>query len=232
MNISIIGTGYVGLVTGTCLADFGLSVTCVDQDETKISLLNSGGVPIYEPNLAPLIKKNVSAGRLTFTTDLQVPPSLRATEGSAAIPPSSPSPLRGEGRVRVKYPFDLISNPEFLREGSAVYDFTHPDKIVIGCENDKAKQIMQEIYSKCFDPLAMENSRRILPTLTYCQDEYDTARNSHTLVILTEWNQFRNIDLSKIKKLLKTPVLLDLKNLYEPEKVKSLGFIYEGVGGL
>jgi len=232
VNISIIGTGYVGLVTGTCLADFGLSVTCVDQDETKISLLNSGGVPIYEPNLAPLIKKNVSAGRLTFTTDLQVPPSLRATEGSAAIPPSSPSPLRGEGRVRVKYPFDLISNPEFLREGSAVYDFTHPDKIVIGCENDKAKQIMQEIYSKCFDPLAMENSRRILPTLTYCQDEYDTARNSHTLVILTEWNQFRNIDLSKIKKLLKTPVLLDLKNLYEPEKVKSLGFIYEGVGGL
>jgi len=146
MNISIIGTSYVGLVTGACFADFGLSVTCVDQDETKISLLNSGGVPIYEPNLTPLIKKNVSAGRLIFTTDLQVPPSLRATEGNAAIPPSSPSPLRGEGRVRVKHPFDLVSNPEFLREGSAVYDFTHPDKIVIGCENDKAKQIMQEIY--------------------------------------------------------------------------------------
>ena len=71
MNISIIGTGYVGLVTGTCLADFGLSVTCVDQDETKISLLNSGGVPIYEPNLAPLIEKNISAGRLIFTTDLE-----------------------------------------------------------------------------------------------------------------------------------------------------------------
>lgn len=71
MNISIIGTGYVGLVTGTCLADFGLEVTCVDQDETKISLLNSGGVPIYEPNLAPLIEKNVSAGRLTFTTNLE-----------------------------------------------------------------------------------------------------------------------------------------------------------------
>jgi len=131
MNISIIGTGYVGLVTGTCLADFGLQVTCVDQDETKISLLNSGGVPIYEPNLAPLIKKNVLAGRLTFTTDFekavkeskvifiavgtppnddgsanlvqieevakqialsinnyQVPPSLRVTEGSAAIPSS------------------------------------------------------------------------------------------------------------------------------------------------
>jgi len=153
VNISIIGSGYVGLVTGTCLADFGLSVTCVDQDETKISLLNSGGVPIYEPNLAPLIEKNISAGRLTFTTDLQVPPSLRATEGSAAIPPSSPSPLRGEGRVRVKYPFDLVSNPEF-----------------------------------------------------------------------------RNLDLLKIKKLLRSPILLDLRNLYDLAKTKSLGFVYEGIG--
>ena len=222
MQVTIIGTGYVGLVTGTCLADFGLQVTCIDQDEQKINMLNSGGVPIYEPNLAPLIEKNISAGRLTFTADLedavrkskvifiavgtpsnrdgsanlkqieeaaqqiavflneykvivikstvpvgttrQVPPSLRATEGSAAIHPSSPSPssrdsssypspLRGEGRVRVKYPFELVSNPEFLREGSAVYDFTHPDKI------------------ECFDPLAMENSRKVLPTLTYCQDE-------------------------------------------------------------
>jgi UDPglucose 6-dehydrogenase len=309
MQITIIGTGYVGLVTGTCLADFGLSVTCVDQDETKISLLNSGGVPIYEPNLAPLIEKNISAGRLTFTTDLedavrkskvifiavgtpsnrdgsanlkqietvaqqiavflneykvivikstvpvgttrkineiiikkQAPPSLRATEGSAAIPPSviarsDPSSViaRSEATKQSQPPsksfdFDLVSNPEFLREGSAVYDFTHPDKIVIGTNSDKALKIMQGIYRKCFDPLAMENSRRILPDLTYCQDEYDTARNSHALVILTEWNQFRNIDLSKIKKLLKTPVLLDLKNLYEPEKVKSLGFIYEGIG--
>jgi UDP-glucose 6-dehydrogenase len=193
-------------------------------------MLNSGGVPIYEPNLAPLIEKNISAGRLTFTTDFQVPLSLQATEGSAVIPSSSPSPLRGEGRVRVKYPFDLVSNPEFLREGSAVYDFTHPDKTVIGTTSDKALKIMQEIYRKCFDPLAMENTRKVLPTLTYCQDEYETARNSHALVILTEWNQFRNIDLSKIKKLLKTPVLLDLKNLYEPEKVKSLGFIYEEIG--
>ena len=164
-----------------------------------------------------------SAGRLTFTTDLQVPPSLRATEGSAAIPPSSPSPLRGdsshtpsplrgEGRVRVKYPFDLVSNPEFLREGSAVYDFTHPDKI------------------ECFDPLAMDNTKKILPDLTYCQDEYETAQGSDALVIATEWNQFRNLDLTKIKKLLKSLILLDLRNLYEPAKAKSLGFVYEGIG--
>jgi UDPglucose 6-dehydrogenase len=436
-------------------------------------------VPIYEPNLEALIKKNVSAGRLTFTTDLKqavkqskvifiavgtpsnndgsanlkqieevaqqiahhlneykvivnkstVPIgtaakikkiinkyqtlSLRATEGSAAIPysviPGPPSVIPAKAGIHPSviarseatrqsqptskpYPFDIVSNPEFLREGSAVYDFTHPDKIVIGTTSPKALKIMQEIYRplylivtpfvitnpetaelikyacnaflatkitfineianlcdkvgadvhqiakamgldgrispkflhpgpgyggscfpkdiealyhfaftcgydfkllngvisankrqrelmvekikhhlgnlkeknigilglafkqntddirkspaidiinlllkegariRCFDPLAMENTKKVLPNLTYCQDEYDKARNSHALVILTEWNQFRNIDLSKIKKLLKTPVLLDLKNLYEPEKVKSLGFIYEGIG--
>lgn len=446
MNISIIGTGYVGLVTGTCLADFGLSITCVDQDETKISLLNSGGVPIYEPNLEALIKKNISAGRLTFTTDLKnavkqskvifiavgTPPnhdgsanlkqikkvaqqiavslneykvivnkstvpigtaakikeiineyqtlSLRATEGSAAISSSAPSP------------FDIVSNPEFLREGSAVYDFTHPDKIVLGTTSPKALKIMQEIYRplylidtpfvitnpetaelikyacnaflatkitfineianlcdkvgadvhqiakamgldgrispkflhpgpgyggscfpkdtealyhfastygydfkllkgvisankrqrelmvdkikyhlgdlkgktiavlglafkqntddirkspsldiiklllkeganiRCFDPLAMDNTKKILPNLTYCQDEYETACGSDALVIATEWNQFRNLDLLKIKKLLKSPILLDLRNLYDPTALKSLGFIYKGVG--
>jgi len=290
------------------------------------------------------------------------------------------------------FPFDVVSNPEFLREGSAVYDFTHPDKIVIGTTSPKALKIMQEIYRplylidtpfvitnpetaelikyacnaflatkitfineianlcekvgadvhqiakamgldgrispkflhpgpgyggscfpkdtealyhfasacgydfkllkgvisannrqrelmvekikhylgdlkgktiailglafkqntddirkspavdivklllkegthiRCFDPLAMDNTRRILPSITYCQDEYETARDSDALVIATDWNQFRNLDLSKIKKLLKTPVLLDLRNLYDPATLKSLGFIYEGVG--
>jgi UDPglucose 6-dehydrogenase len=467
VNISIIGTGYVGLVTGTCLADFGLSVTCVDQDETKISLLNSGGVPIYEPNLAPLVEKNISAGRLTFTTDLEkavkeskvifiavgtpsnddgsanlvqieevakqialsinnykvivikstvpigttrkINEILNKYQSSSVIPAEAgihPSVIAREQSDRSNpnlnrrtgvspvypIPFDLVSNPEFLREGSAVYDFTHPDKIVIGYENDKAKQIMQEIYRplylidtpfifttfetaelikyacnaflatkitfineianlcdkvgadvhqvakamgldgrispkflhpgpgfggscfpkdtealcsiatsygyefktlqavisvnkrqrelmvekikhllgdlkdktigvlglafkqntddirkspsidiiqlllkegahiRCFDPLAMENSRKVLPTLTYCQDEYETAEHCDALVIATEWNQFRNLDLTKIKKLLKSPILLDLRNLYEPAKVKEFGFIYEGVG--
>jgi len=454
VNISIIGTGYVGLVTGTCLADFGLSVTCVDQDETKISLLNSGGVPIYEPNLAPLIGKNISAGRLTFTTDLgkavkesQVIFIAVGTpsndDGSAnlvqieevakqialfinnykviviksTVPVgttrkikeiinqnqsviareqsdrSNPNLNRRTGVSPVySIPFDLVSNPEFLREGSAVYDFTHPDKIVIGTESPKALQIMQEIYRplylidtpfvittpetaelikyacnaflatkitfineianlcdkvgadvhqiakamgldgrispkflhpgpgfggscfpkdtealcsmadsfgyefktlqavisankrqrelmvekikrllgdlkdktigilglafkqntddirqspsidiiqlllkegaqiRCFDPLAMENTRKILPTLTYCQDEYETAEHCDALIIATEWNQFRNLDLLKIKKLLKTPMLIDLRNLYEPAQAKALGFIYEGVG--
>jgi len=479
MKICIIGTGYVGLVTGTCLADFGLSVTCVDQDEQKINLLNSGGVPIYEQNLEALIKKNVSAGRLIFSTDLEkavkqsqvifiavgtpsnddgsanlqqvervaqqiavsmneykvivnkstVPIgtaakikkiinkyqtlSLRATEGSAEIPssviPASSSVIPAKAGIHPSviarseatkqsqptskpFDFDIVSNPEFLREGSAVYDFTHPDKIVIGTESRKALKIMQEIYRplylidtpfvitnpetaelikyacnaflatkitfineianlcdkvgadvhqiaramgldgrispkflhpgpgyggscfpkdtealyqfaatcgydfkllkgvisankrqrelmiekikhhtgdlkgktiavlglafkqntddirkspavdiiqlllkegayiRCFDPLAMENTKKILPNLTYCRDEYETAAGSDALVIATEWNQFRNLDLLKIKKLLKSPILLDLRNLYDPEKTKALGFTYEGVG--
>jgi len=445
MKISIIGTGYVGLVTGTCLSDFGLDVICVDQDETKISLLKSGGVSIYEPNLENLIQKNVSAGRLTFTTDLE-----NAVKQSKVIFITVGTPSNDDGSANLKqiekvaqqiatsineykvivikstvpigtatkikeiinknviakseatrqsqptskpFDFDIVSNPEFLREGSAVYDFTHPDKIVIGTDSPKALKIMQEIYRplylidtpfvitnpetaelikyacnaflatkitfineianlcdkvggdvhqiakamgldgrispkflhpgpgyggscfpkdtealfhfastcgydfkllkgvifankrqrelmvdkikqhlggnlkgktiavlglafkqntddirkspsidiiklllkegvniRCFDPLAMDNAKKILPDLAYCQDEYKTARDSDTLVIATEWNQFRNLDLLKIKKLLKSPILLDLRNLYEPATLKSLGFIYEGVG--
>jgi len=459
MKISIIGTGYVGLVTGTCLADFGLSVTCVDQDEQKINMLNSGGVPIYEPNLEALIKKNGSANRLTFTTDLgkavkqskvifiavgtpsnddgsanlkqiekvaqQIAASLneyKVIVNKSTVPigtatkikeiininqPKSVIPAKAgihpsviarseatrQSQLTSKpFDFDIVSNPEFLREGSAVYDFTHPDKIVIGTESDRALKIMQEIYRplylidtpfvitnpetaelikyacnaflatkitfineianlcdkvgadvhqiakamgldgrispkflhpgpgyggscfpkdtealyhfattygydfkllkgvlfankrqrelmvdkikhhlgdlkgktiailgmafkqntddirkspsidiiqlllkeganiRCFDPLAMDNTKKILPDLTYCQDEYETVQGSDALVIATEWNQFRNLDLLKIKKLLKSPILLDLRNLYEPAKIKSLGFIYEGVG--
>jgi len=96
---------------------------------------------------------------------------------------------------------------------------------------DIIKLLLKEgAHIRCFDPLAMDNSKKILPNLTYCQDEYETAQGSDALVIATEWNQFRNLDLSKIKKLLKSPILLDLRNLYNPEKAKSLGFVYEGVG--
>jgi len=486
IKICIIGTGYVGLVTGTCLSDFGLEVTCVDKDSKKIKGLNNGKIPIYEPNLEALIRKNVIAGRLSFTNDTKkaikqskaifiavgTPPnddgsadlkqiekvaqeiaasmneykvivnkstvpigtaaeikeiinkyqtlSLRATEGSAAIPSSDisasssvipdrssvipakagihPSVIARNEATRQSqpsskpFPFDVVSNPEFLREGSAVYDFTHPDKIVIGTTSEKALKIMQEIYRplylidtpfvitnpetaelikyacnsflatkitfineianlcekvgadvhqiakamgldgrispkflhpgpgyggscfpkdtralcsiaehfgyefkslkavvsankrqrelmvekikrfvgdlkgkqigilgltfkqntddiresssidiirkllkegakvKCFDPLAMGNTKNILPDLTYCRDEYETSVGSDALVIATEWNQFRNLDLLRIKIILKTPILIDLRNLYEPEKVRELGFIYEGVG--
>lgn len=196
MKICIIGTGYVGLVTGTCFSDFGLEVTCVDKDSEKIKGLNSGKVPIYEPNLESLIKKNVSAGRIIFTTNLEkavkqsqvifiavgTPPN---NDGSAnleqieevaqeiaryineykVIVNKSTVPVGTAHRIKeiihknviarseatrqsrsTTYPFDIVSNPEFLREGSAVYDFTHPDKIVIGTTSEKALKIMQEIY--------------------------------------------------------------------------------------
>jgi len=444
MKIAIIGTGYVGLVTGTCFSDFGLEVICVDKDNKKIECLNSGKVPIYEPNLEALIKKNVIAGRLSFTIDME-----KAIKQSKVIFIAVGTPPNHDGSANLKqiekvaqqiachineykvivnkstvpigtarkikeiisknqgviarseatkqslskcFDFDVVSNPEFLREGSAVYDFTHPDKIVIGTNSHKALNIMQEIYRplylidtpfvitnpeiaelikyacnaflatkitfineianlcdkvgadvhqiakamgldgrispkflhpgpgyggscfpkdtealyhfastcgydfkllkgvisankrqrdlmvdkikhqlgdlkgktiailglafkqntddirkspsidiiklllkegakiRCFDPLAMDNTKKILPNLTYCQDEYETAQGSDALVIATEWNQFRNLDLLKIKKLLKSPILLDLRNLYDPAKAKSLGFVYEGVG--
>jgi len=96
---------------------------------------------------------------------------------------------------------------------------------------DIIKLLLKEgVRIKCFDPLAMENTKKILPNLTYCKDEYETARDSDALVITTEWNQFRNLELLKIKKLLKSPILFDLRNLYDPALLKSLGFIYEGVG--
>jgi UDPglucose 6-dehydrogenase len=429
MKVTIVGTGYVGLVTGTCLSDFGLNVICVDRDNKKIECLNSGKVPIYEPNLEALIQKNVLAGRLTFTTDLEkaikeskiifiavgTPPNddgsanleqikkvaqqvaasmneYKVIVNKSTVPIGTATKIKEIINSSSPSPFDIVSNPEFLREGSAVYDFTHPDKIVIGTTSDKALKIMQEIYRplylidipfvitnpktaelikyacnaflatkitfineianlcdkvganvhqiakamgldgrispkflhpgpgyggscfpkdtealyhfastcgydfkllkgvisankrqrelmaekikhhlgdlkgktigilglafkqntddirkspaidiinlllkedariRCFDPLAMDNSRKILPNLTYCQDEYETAKGSNALVIATEWNQFRNLDLLKIKKLLKTPILLDLRNLYDPEKAKFLGFVYEGVG--
>jgi len=459
MKICIVGTGYVGLVTGTCLSDFGLEVTCVDKDSEKIKGLNNGKIPIYEPNLESLIGKNVKEGRLSFTTNLKqaveksevifiavgTPPNhdgsanlkqiekvaqeiaasineykvivnkstvpigtahrikeiIKKNQSKSVIPAKAgihPSVIaRSEATKQSQptstpFPFDVVSNPEFLREGSAVYDFTHPDKIVIGTDSDRALKIMQEIYRplylidtpfvitnpetaelikyacnaflatkitfineianlcdkvgadvhqvaramgldgrispkflhpgpgyggscfpkdtralcsiseqygyefkslkavvsvnnrqrelmvekikqlagglkgkqigilglafkqntddirespaidviklllkedahiKCFDPLAMENAKKILPNLTYCQDEYETAESSDALVIATEWNQFRNLDLIKIKKLLQYPILIDLRNLYEPESMKKIGFVYEGVG--
>ena len=205
MKICILGTGYVGLVTGTCLSDFGLEVICVDKDSEKIKGLNNGKVPIYEPNLESLIKKNVTAGRLTFITDLKkaveqskvifiavgTPPNndgstdLKQIEevarqiaasmneykvivNKSTVPVGTAHRIKGiinknviarsevslspRKRRRQSQPtskpfdFDVVSNPEFLREGSAVYDFTHPDKIVIGTTSPKALKIMQEIY--------------------------------------------------------------------------------------
>ena len=187
-GIAVIGTGYVGLVSGACLADFGNRVICVDNDERKIRKLLDGGIPIFEPGLEEVVSRNVRAGRLAFTTDLAeavrgnevvfiavgTPPAddgsadlkyveaaareiARAMDGYRAIVDKSTVPVGtgrrvGEwvadelGRRGAAFEFDVVSNPEFLREGSAVQDFTHPDRVVIGSGSAKARSIMKEVY--------------------------------------------------------------------------------------
>ncbi len=431
MHISVIGTGYVGLVTGTCFAEFGNDVICVDVDAQKIKSLRNGKVPIYEPGLEDLAAKNIREGRLTFTTDLKsaVEKSLvifvavgtpQRDDGSAdlqfveavakeiagylngykVIVNKSTVPV-GSGRwmdevikkhLREKHGFSVVSNPEFLREGSAIEDFLRPNRVVIGAESSEAIAIMKELYSplylietpfvicnlesaelikyasnvflatkisfineianfcemigadvhhvsqgmgldnrigkkflhpgpgfggscfpkdttallqlgqkhnfdfqilksaiqineqqpafmakkirdavgelknktlgvlglsfkpntddmreapslkivkelqkegaciKAFDPVAMDNAKKVMPELTYCEDTYEVAQDSDALIFITEWNQFRSLDLDKIKSLMKTPIIVDLRNIYHPEKMRERGFHYTSVG--
>ncbi|MFN2386648.1 MAG: UDP-glucose/GDP-mannose dehydrogenase family protein [Thermoanaerobaculia bacterium] len=429
MNICMVGTGYVGLVTGACLADFGMNVTCVDKDEAKIASLQRGQIPIYEPGLEELVAKNERAGRLRFTTDLK-----SAIESSLAIfiavgtpprPDGSPDLTfvrqvaetigehmngykvvvtkstvpTGTGRMieqvigqNRRHEFSVVSNPEFLREGSAVADFLRPDRIVIGASDKRAVEVMKEIYSplflietpfvitdvasaelikyasngflavkisfineiarmcelmgadvhdvargmgldkrigskflhpgpgfggscfpkdtaaaadlarqhgyqfrlieatidvnrattarmiqkislavgglegktaavlglsfkpetddirespaiavvrdllsagarvRAFDPAAMENARALLPDVHYARDAYDCADGADFLVLLTEWNEFRALDLERLASLLRSKTMVDLRNVYEPKEMKSAGWTYAAVG--
>ncbi|MCK4739700.1 MAG: UDP-glucose/GDP-mannose dehydrogenase family protein [Deltaproteobacteria bacterium] len=435
MNICIIGSGYVGLVTGTCFADFGLNVTCVDKDEAKVKLLASGEIPIYEPGLKELTEKNIKAGRLHFTTDLEA--SIKRAlvvfiavgtpekaDGSAnltyvdevalsiaknlndykVIVTKSTVPV-GTGRRIEKiikensegeHLFDVASNPEFLREGSAVGDFMRPDRVVIGTSSPQAEAILKDLYSplylietpivisdietaelikvvsnaflatkisfinevaevceragadvhlvakamgidkrigskflhpgpgfggsclpkdtaalshmardlgydfkivqatrevnakrpaqmvekikkmldgnlagktigvlglafkpntddvrespaievieklltegvvvKAFDPEAEENAKAILGNrITYSKDPYDAASGADAVVIATEWNQFRRLNKTRLKEVLKSPVMVDLRNVYEPEEMRKAGFSYTSIGRL
>src|SRR3989338_3596830 len=192
MKIAIVGTGYVGLVTGTCLADLGNEVVCVDIDGEKIKSLNKGIIPIYEPGLDGLVAKNKKAGRLEFTSNLKksikecsvvficvgTPPKdngeadlsyvdnvaraiAEAMDSYKVIVEKSTVPVEtGEEIARTirkynlhKVDFDVVSNTEFLREGSALNDFMHPDRIVIGTESEKAKKLMKDIYSPLNAPI-------------------------------------------------------------------------------
>src|SRR3989337_1223424 len=184
MKISVIGTGYVGLVTGTCLAESGNDVICMDIDERKIGMLNSGAVPLYEPGLEELIKRNISSGRLLFTTDIVsavrnsdfifiavgTPPGengsadLKYVLGAArkigaslngykviinksTVPVGTGNKVRAAVAGRTKHKFDVVSNPEFLKEGAAVEDFMKPDRIVVGADNPRAAALMQDLYA-------------------------------------------------------------------------------------
>jgi UDPglucose 6-dehydrogenase len=431
MNICIIGTGYVGLVTGACLAEFGMNLICVDNDRSKIDLLQQGKMTIHEPGLEDLVAKNMREGRLSFSTSIEegVKSSLvifiavgtpsdadgsadlkfveevakevaRSMDGYKVVVMKSTVPVGTCRRLKQLIkdhqvrptPFDIVSNPEFQREGSAVEDFMRPDRVTIGAESEQATAIMKDIYSalylietpfvitsletaemikyaanaflatkvsfinevanlcekvgadvhhvaramgldgrigkkflhpgpgyggscfpkdtralsklaqekgysfkiidavikvneeqkkrmigkitgrvgglkgrtigilglsfkpntndiresssiviiqglldlgakvKAFDPAAMDETKTIFPDIEYGKDAYDVAKGADALVLATEWNQFRRLDLQLIKKLLKTPVFIDLRNVYDPDQMKRLGFHYCGVG--
>lgn len=431
MHIAVVGTGYVGLVTGTCFSEFGVDVTCVDSNKKKIDMLNNGGVPIYEPGLDALIEKNVREGRLSFSTDLKT-----AVKGALVVFIAVGTPPKPDGSADLQYVeqvakeiaesmngykvvvnkstvpvgtgkwvkrvieknqkepmrFSMVSNPEFLREGSAIEDFMRPDRVVLGAEDQEALAIMQDLYSplylietpivcanietaelikyasnaflatkisfinevaqvcdrvgadvhdvakgmgldgrigrkflhpgpgyggscfpkdtsalvdiaekagyefktvraamevneqqrqtgfekiaslagdlkgktigilglsfkpntddmrdapsraiikklieagatvQAFDPVAMDEAKEVMKDIRYCKETYETVEGADVLVFMTEWNQFRNVNMGKVKKAMKTPRIADLKNIYDPEKMRELGFEYVCMG--
>ncbi|SNT64280.1 UDP-glucose dehydrogenase [Tardiphaga sp. OK246] len=432
MRIAMIGTGYVGLVSGACFADFGHNVICVDKDSSKIDALLRGEIPIFEPGLDALVASNVKSGRLGFSLDLS---EAVKTADAVFIAVGTPS-RRGDGHADLSYvhaaareiaanlrDFTVVitkstvpvgtgddveriiretnpdadvavaSNPEFLREGAAIRDFKHPDRIVVGTDDERARTVISEIYrplylnqapimytgrrtaelikyaanaflatkitfineiadlaertgadvqdvargigldnrigakflhagpgfgGSCFpkdtralvktgqdydaplriveavltvndnrkramarkvsaalggnlrgktvgvlgltfkpntddmreapsiplitalqdlgatvqayDPVGMEQARHELPDITYCDDAYACATGADALVIVTEWEQFRALDLAQVRQKMKQPVIVDLRNIYRPEEMEKAGFTYESVG--
>ncbi len=431
MQIAVIGTGYVGLVTGACFAEFGVDVTCVDVDAEKIGRLAAGIMPIYEPGLEQLVAKNTHAGRLRFTTDAKqaieqslviflavgTPPKEDGSpdmsfvesagrsvaehmNGYKVIVTKSTVPIGTGERLRQlirehqtsKVNFGIVSNPEFLREGAAINDFMRPDRVVLGSRDEEAIAIMRDLYrplylieapfvitsleaaeltkyaanaflatkisfinevanlcekigcdvhdvaramgmdrriggkflhpgpgfggscfpkdtralasvarqfgSEClivdsvievnqrqqqsmlakieklvgdlsgkkiavlglafkpetddmreapsieiirglrehgarvcaYDPVAMSEAQKILQGIEYAEDEYTAVTDADALVFVTEWNQFRALDMSRIRDLMKSPRIADLRNIYDPTDMRELGFSYVGVG--
>ena len=434
MRISIIGTGYVGLVTGVCLSDSGNTVYCIDNDKDKINSLNKGIIPIYEPGLKELCDKNAKLKRLLFDSDLSkavknsevifiavgTPPKdngeadlsnvFKVAESIAAsmdsykviivkstVPVGTCDSVEKRIKELTEIPFDVVSNPEFLKEGAAIEDFQRPDRIIAGLnnhkENTKAKELISEIYEpftrtgapiyfmdrlsseltkyasnamlalrisymnelaylcnitgadidsirigigsdkrigksflfpgigyggscfpkdvkalyqtakqhrydfkilkavdevnniqkeiivnmllkhfksdiknktftlwglafkpktddireapalaiiskllsygasvKAFDPIAMENTKKVFPQVDYFDDMYNALKDSDGLILATEWNDFRMPDFNRIKSLLKTPAMFDGRNIYDKAKMKEYGFDYYSVG--
>lgn len=437
MRIGVVGTGYVGLVSGTCFAEFGIEVCCVDKDASKIERLKNGEIPIYEPGLDDFVAKQVKSGRLSFTTDL-----TEAMEGSAAVFIAVGTPSRvDDGHADMTYvyeaareiaknmkgytvvvtkstvpvgtareikkiideelaklnktdvEFDVCSNPEFLREGAAITDFLRPDRVVIGVDNERAAAVMRDLYrplyinetpmvvtapetaeiikyaanaflatkitfineianlceetganvqqvakgigldgrigakflhagpgygGSCFpkdtlaltqigqkfqrpqnivetvvwvnaerqksmadrvikacdgdvkgkrigvlglsfkpetddmrdapslqiipilqeegakiaafDPIAMEEAKKHLDDVEWCEDSYEVAQDADVLVIITEWNEFRALSMSRLAEIMKSKTLVDMRNIYKPEEMEERGFKYISVG--
>jgi len=224
MKLAVIGTGYVGLVTGTCLAEVGHDVTCVDIDSNKINKLKSGQIPIYEPGLDKLVKSNYEAGRLHFTTDLETigqpqaiffalptPPNgdgeadlsfvLKASKDVAKIlktytvlinkstvPIGTAQKVHDIIKSNTKAPFDVVSNPEFLREGFAIEDFMKPDRIVVGTTSAKASKIMAKIY----EPFT-KNGAQLFVMDTASSEMTKYAANSFLAIKLSFMNEVANL---------------------------------------
>ena len=432
MRVAMVGTGYVGLISGACIADFGHQVICIDKDSAKISALNAGEIPIYEPGLAELVRSNIGQGRLSFSTELE---EAVAEADAVFIAVGTPS-RRGDGHADLSYVYEaareiaaalkgftvvitkstvpvgtgdeveriirelrpgndvaVVSNPEFLREGAAIHDFKHPDRIVVGTDDERARKAVAEIYrplylnqapilftqrrtaelikyaanaflatkitfinemadlcervgadvqevargigfdnrigpkflhagpgfgGSCFpkdvraliktaqdhdvpmrileavetandtrkramarkvsavfagvlrgktvavlgltfkpntddmreapsiplitalqdmgarvrayDPVGMEQAKQILSDVVYCRGPYDCVEGADAAVIVTEWEQFRALDLGRVSDLMACPVIVDLRNVYRPEDMKQHGFAYTCVG--
>src|SRR5215475_3498338 len=227
MRIAIIGTGYVGLVSGACLSEFGHDVVCIDKDASKVQTLKSGGIPIYEPGLDDVVAINAKAGRLSFTTDLKTAvagaqavfiavgtPSRRgdghadlsyvfaaaeeiaeALTGYTVVVTKSTVPVgtsrKVEEIIRNKRPdaeFDMASNPEFLREGSALEDFRRPDRVVVGCDTERARTVMREVYR----PLCL-NETPILFTSRESSELIKYAANAFLATKITFINEMADI---------------------------------------
>jgi len=431
MKITIVGTGYVGLTVGTCLAELGNDVICVDIDEKKVNALNNGEVPIYEPGLDDMLKRNFKENRISFTIDVKgaiqssdvifiavgTPPGedhkadlsfvkqvakdigtymnkYKVVVDKSTVPVGTAQLVSEIIKENQQEPidFDVVSNPEFLREGEAINDFMMPDRVVIGADSEQARNIMKDIYKgiartnkpimftdtksaeiikyasnamlatrisfineiaklceksggdvkeiakgmgldsrigprflqagvgyggscfpkdvkalaqtmnhheieskilqsvedvneeqkksllpkikkllpdlngktiaiwglafkpktddmreapsvviigqlqnegvniKAFDPEAQESAKKMLNDVEYVNNPYDAIKDADMLVIVTEWNEFRNLDKEKMKKLLKQPNIIDGRNVYEPKEMRDLGFNYVGVG--
>ena len=315
----MIGTGYVGLVSGACIADFGHEVTCVDKDGTKISALNSGEIPIYEPGLKDIVQSNVRSGQLQFTTALS-----EALKGANAafIAVGTPS-RRGDGHADLSYVYEAAREiaaalteftviitkstvpvgtgdgldkrigSKFLHAGpgfggscfpkdvraliKTAQDYEVPMRILEAAEavNDRRKRAMARKVSSAFagilrgktvavlgltfkpntddmreapsiplitalqdmgakvrvyDPVGMEQAKQVLADVTYYQGPYDCVEEADAAVIVTEWEQFRALDLERLRDLMACPVIVDLRNIYCPEAMKKHGFAYVSIG--
>ena len=288
MNIAIVGTGYVGLVSGTCFAEMGVNVTCVDVNQTKIESLQKGEIPIYEPGLDEMVLRNQREGRLKFTTDLaSILDDVEMVFSAVGTPPDedgsadlqyvlavartfgqnikkytvlvtkSTVPVGTAKKVKaaiqeeldkrgVNVPFDVASNPEFLKEGSAITDFMKPDRVVVGVESEQAKELMTRLYR----PMMLNNFRVIftdIPSaemIKYAANSMLATRvsfmndianlcellDADALLLVTEWKQFRMPSFGVMKKSMKNALIIDGRNIYDPKELAEAGFEYSAIG--